>query len=54
MIFMTKRELCYTSANFSKLEFFVGFSLYNINFAERNSEAAIGGGGELIYFQGAA
>jgi hypothetical protein len=27
-----------------------GISLYNINFAERNSEAAMGGGGENIFF----
>jgi hypothetical protein len=42
MINMTIRELLYYNfADFSK----TGNSLYNINFAERNSEAAMGGGG---------
>ncbi len=45
MINMTIRELYYTFADF------FGISLYNINFAERNSEGAMGGGGR-IYFLG--
>ncbi len=47
MINMTIRELLYdTFADFSK----TGISLYNINFAERNSKAAMGGG-ENIFFR---
>ena len=42
MIKMTIRELLYyTFPDFSE----TGISLYNINFAGRNREAAIGGGG---------
>ena len=45
MINMTIRELPYYNfADFSK----TGISLYNINFAERNSEAAMGRGKEYI------
>jgi hypothetical protein len=48
MIDMTIRELLYYNfADFSK----TGISLYNINFARRNSEAAMGRGGR-IYFLG--
>ncbi len=46
MINMTIRELLYyTFADFSETV----ISLYNINFAGRNSEAAMGGGGEYIF-----
>ncbi len=46
MINMTIRELLYyTFVDFSK----TGISLYNINFAGRNSKAAMEGGGEYIF-----
>jgi hypothetical protein len=46
MINMTIRELMFTTlSRFSK----TGISLYNINFPERNSGAAMGG---IIYFLG--
>jgi hypothetical protein len=45
MINMTIRELYYAFAAFL-------ISLYNINFAERNNEAAMGGGGGRMYFLG--
>ena len=50
MINMTITELCTAlSRFFSKIEISAGFSLYNINFAERDSEAAIAGGrGKII------
>ncbi len=40
----TKRELYHTFADFPK----TGISFHNINFAERNSEAAMGRGKEYI------
>jgi hypothetical protein len=36
---------------FPKLGLFAGFSLYIINFAGRNSEVAMGGAGDIIYFR---
>jgi hypothetical protein len=46
MINITIRELLYyTFADFSE----TGISLYNINFAGRNSEAAMGGGGNIFF-----
>ncbi len=44
MINMTIRELYYAFPDFSK----TGISFHNINFAERNSEAAMGRGKEYI------
>jgi hypothetical protein len=51
MINMTIKESCTAlSLICSKIGIFAGFSLYNINFDGRNSEAAMGGG---IVFLGA-
>ncbi len=53
MINMTIRELHCTFADLFQIGIFAGFSRYNINFAGRNSEAAIGGGGGDYIFLGA-
>ena len=52
MINMTITELhTALSRIFSKIGISAGFSLYNINFAERDSEAAMAGGrGKIIVF----
>jgi hypothetical protein len=41
-LFIRRKDFSF--ADFSK----TGISLYNINFAERNSEAAMGGGGGVV------
>jgi hypothetical protein len=50
MINMTIRELYCTFADLFQIGIFAGFSLCNINFAGRNSDAAIKRGG--LYFFG--